>query len=103
MDVDDMKDFARKRAMLYDTNSRKKTFQWQLTLATINCYILQETFNRPNAPFETEYFFTTPFPVVLLTLKLQIHKEKQEKDPFGIWVRVKNRTNDCRQNAGKNC
>ena len=61
MEVDDMKDFARKRAMLYDTNSRKKTFQRQLTLATINCYILQEAFNRPNAPFETKYFFTTIF------------------------------------------
>ena len=103
MDVDDMKDFARKRAMLYDTNSRMKTFQWQLTLATINCYILQEPFNRPNAPFETEYFFTTLFPVALQSLKLQIHKEKQEKDPFGIWVRVKNRANDYRQNAGKDC
>ena len=27
MDLDNMKDFSRERAMLYDTNSRRKTFQ----------------------------------------------------------------------------
>ena len=56
-----------------------RTFQRQLTLATINCNILQEVFSRPNAPFETDYFLTAFFPANFFNLgKFQSYTQEMK-------------------------